>query len=101
MPEWVVGWVFPVALSIIAVMIATPFAVAAIRKRNRRKRQKLVNSRRTIAVTSGAKKRVECSHLRSKSRARAQEDGSYQSVCKVCGVAMIKSSDGTWRALNS
>lgn len=35
-------------------------------------------------------------HRRSRSRARRREDGSLESVCRRCGVPMIRSDEGDW-----
>jgi hypothetical protein len=81
---------------LLAGFVAVPIAVTFYLKRERRRRRKLVNSPRKIALAGEEKEAAPCEHLRSKSRARQAEDGRFVSTCKKCGAAMVRNGPGDW-----
>ena len=81
---------------LLAGFVAVPIAVTFYLKRERRRRRKLVNSPRKIALASDEQEAAPCEHLRSRSRARQAEDGRFVSTCKKCGAPMVRNGPGDW-----
>ena len=76
--------------------VAIPLAVSFYLKHERRRRRKLVNSPRKIALATDEDAPRACEHLRSRSRAKESPDGRMVSVCKRCGAPMVRNGPGDW-----
>jgi hypothetical protein len=93
-----IGWILGVGLFLI---FAVPLAIWLARRIAHKKRRRLEQSRREIVVAADplATGRKECSHKRSKSRAKAGADGRMTSICRFCGVPMLRRGPGDWEVL--
>jgi hypothetical protein len=94
------AWIFGVCLFLI---IGIPTAIWAVRRVAHNKRRRLERSKRQIKVnplTQTAEQKA-CPHRRSKSRAKAGEDGRLRSICRFCGVPMLRLAQGEWEVLES
>jgi hypothetical protein len=90
------AWVLVIALFLV---FAPPLGWLALRRIRHRMRRRLVDSPRKIVVapaSPGAASSTACAHERSKSKARVEQDGSYGSICKRCGVRMRRKGPGDW-----
>ena len=80
----------------LVMFVAVPIGVTFYMKHERRRRRKLVNSPRRIGLASDEVEARPCEHLRSRSRARQSADGRFVSICKKCGVPMVRVGAGDW-----
>ena len=92
-------------LAIVYLVAATALVVSLVgviffglRAHERGRRRKLVDSKRKIRVSSPTDEAKSCVHMRSRSRARTEADGSIVSICKKCGVQMRRTGPGEWEA---
>lgn len=83
-------------LTALVLFVAIPIATTFYLKHERRKRRKLVNSPRKIGLASDDEVAAPCEHVRSRSRAKQGADGQFVSICKKCGVAMVRNGPGDW-----
>jgi hypothetical protein len=88
-------WVFAVCL---LVFIGVPAALWTYQRAVGRTRRKLEQSKRPIAINADERfDRAEtCPHKRSKSRAKTSADGTMRSICRFCGVPMVRKGPGEW-----
>jgi hypothetical protein len=92
-----IEWILGISLFMI---FAVPAVWWLIGRAARNKRRRLERSRREIMVASAPDTGgAECPHKRSKSRARTDEDGRMRSICRFCGIKMIRHGPGDWEAL--
>ena len=82
----------------LVLFVAIPIAITFYLKHERRQRRKLVNSPRKIGLAGEEEDTGPCEHVRSRSRARQGPDGQFVSICKKCGVAMVRNGPGDWSA---
>jgi hypothetical protein len=96
----VMAWLLGVSLLLI---FGVPLAWSLYRRIERAKRRRLERSKRPVRVRAArADVPIEaegCSHKRSRSRAREQEDGTLHSVCRFCGAPMKRVAAGEWKVL--
>lgn len=85
-------------LILLGAFVAIPIGVSFYLQRERRRRRKLVDSPRKIALATDELVARPCKHLRSKSRARETADGSLVSICKKCGASLRRQGPGDWVA---
>ena len=85
-------------LMLLLVIIGVPLAVSFYVNKKRRKKRTRAHSPRRIELASDESVARACEHLRSKSRAKESADGQMVSVCKKCGVRMVRSGPGEWLA---
>jgi hypothetical protein len=92
------GWVLGVSLFL---LFGIPSAIWAVRRIAHNKRRRLERSKRQIAVVPNEvfSKQKECPHKRSKGRARKAADGQMTSVCRFCGVPMLRHGHGDWEVI--
>jgi hypothetical protein len=91
-------WILGISLFLI---IGIPLAIWAVRRVAQGKRRRLERSKRQIKVnplTQSAEQKA-CPHRRSKSRAKAGADGRLRSICRFCGVPMLRLAEGEWEVL--
>jgi len=93
-----IAWILGLSLFLV---FAVPAVWWLLGRAARRKRRRLERSRREITVApavtaDGAR---ECPHKRSKSKARAGDDGRLRSICRFCGVPMLRHAKGEWEVL--
>lgn len=80
----------------LVLLVGIPIAVTFYLKHERRQRRKLVNSPRKIGLASDEAPAAPCEHVRSRSRAKQASDGQFVSICKKCGVPMVRNGPGDW-----
>jgi hypothetical protein len=97
-----ITWLFVIC---VLLFFGVPLAFVAYRRVEQAKRLRLERSKRRIKLqTSAAHAPGEepaegCPHKRSKSRAKTGEDGKMRSICRFCGVPMIRNGPGDWEVL--
>ena len=94
----ILGWILGVGLFLV---FALPLAIWLVRSIAHRKRRRLEQSKRQIVVAAerDAAGENECPHKRSKSRAKTGADGRMTSICRFCGVPMLRRGPGDWEVL--
>jgi hypothetical protein len=92
------AWVLGVSLFLV---FALPFGIWVVRRVAHKKRRRLEQSRRQIVVAAepGVAGQKECPHKRSKSRAKTGPDGQMTSICRFCGIPMLRLGPGDWEVL--
>jgi hypothetical protein len=92
------GWILGISLLLI---IGVPLAIWAVRRIAQGKRRRLERSRREIKVNpiTQSAEQISCPHRRSKSRAGAGADGRLRSICRFCGVPMLRIAEGEWEVV--
>lgn len=81
----------------IVFFVGVPLVVSFVVKDRRRKmRKRGTASPRRIALATDEIAPRTCEHARSKSRAREMADGRLTSICKKCGVTMVRNAPGDW-----
>jgi hypothetical protein len=92
------GWILGISLFLI---IGVPLAIWAVRRVAQGKRRRLERSRREIKVKpiTQTAEQTACPHRRSKSRAKAGADGRLRSICRFCGLPMLRIAEGEWEVV--
>lgn len=96
--DQLLAWVLAVSL---LVVFALPLGIWIARRIAHTRRRRLERSKRQIAVTAEASTGTgaQCPHKRSKSRAKSGPDGRVTSICRFCGVPMLRRGPGQWEVL--
>ena len=92
------AWTLGISLFL---LFAVPAGIWLVRRMQHGKRRRLERSKRQIVVAATAELggAGECPHKRSKSRARTAPDGEMTSICRFCGVPMLRHGPGDWEVL--
>jgi hypothetical protein len=97
-----ITWLFAIC---VLLFFGVPLAFVAYRRVEHAKRLRLERSKRRIKLQTSPADRPreepaeDCPHKRSKSRATTGDDGKMRSVCRFCGVPMIRNGPGEWAVL--
>ena len=88
-------WIFVLCL---LIFIGAPIALWTYQRAVGRTRRKLERSKRPIAINADERfdRAGTCPHKRSKSRAKQVGDGTMRSICRFCGVPMVRKGPGEW-----
>jgi hypothetical protein len=91
-------WVFAISM---LIFIGVPLAFWAYQRFVGGKRRKLERSKRPIAISTDERsdRTDACPHKRSKGRAREDADGTMRSICRFCGIPMVRNGPGDWEVL--
>jgi hypothetical protein len=93
----ILAWTLGIALFLLFVV---PAGIWLVRRIQHGKRRQLERSKRSIAVAAEPDAAPgECPHKRSKSRAKTGSDGQMTSICRFCGVAMLRNGPGDWEVI--
>jgi hypothetical protein len=92
------AWTLGVSLFL---LFAVPAGIWLVRRLQHGKRRRLERSKRQIMVAAEAEAAApgDCPHKRSKSRAKTGADGRMTSICRFCGVPMLRHGPGDWAVI--